>query len=256
MNKLLPSLLALACVTALAQGPNPDAPPVPTTPAAPVVTTTAPATPPGSVAAPPAQGQPRPFREIVKDAKEYPGLFPLWTKDEKVWIEIAPEQFNTPWYLQINRSRGMGEGFIHPFMARGYLVEFRKIGSLVQLVARNRRYVAQDGSPLARAIEQNFADSLLAAAPVVSQPHPEKKTVLVEVNALFLSDIPGAATQLETSFRVAYAFDPRNSSIVRPRATDDMVAFEVLAHYAIPKVPAPPVTPVPPAQRPKFPETL
>ena len=260
MNRLLLSTLALVSLTALAQTPPPEEPPTPspsTPPAAPLVTTSTPAAPPGAPGAAPAvQGQPRPFREIVKDAKELPGLFPLWTKDERVWIELTPEQFNTPWFLQINRSRGLGEGFIYPFMARSYLVEFRKIGNLVQLIAKNRRFIAPDASPLSRAIEQSFTDSLLAAAPVVSQPHPEKKSILVEVNALFLADIPGAATELETAFRVPYAFDGRNSSIDRPRATDDMAAFEVLAHYAIPKVPAPPVTPVPPAQRPKFPETL
>ena len=49
------------------------------------------ARPPAAVAAP---GTPRPFAEIIKDAKEQPGLFTLWTKDEKVWIEIKPDQFD------------------------------------------------------------------------------------------------------------------------------------------------------------------
>jgi Met-zincin/Domain of unknown function (DUF5117) len=258
MNRILISSLALVSLAVLAQAPTPDTPPPPAAPpAAPVVTTTTPASPPGAPAATaPAAGQPRPFREVVKDAKEFPGLFPVWTKDEKVWIEIKPEQFNTPWYLQINRSRGLGEGFIYPFMSRGYLVEFRKIGGLVQLIAKNRRFVAQDDTPLARAIEQSFTDSLLAAAPVASAAHPEKKSILIEANALLLADIPGAATELETAFRVPYAFDARNSSIPNVRATEDMVNFEISAHYSIPKLPAPPVTPVPPAQRPKFPETL
>ena len=264
MKRLLLSTLTLACLSAFAQTPPPE-PPTPTPPgpngpaappATPLVTTTAPASPPGAAAAAPAQGQPRPFRDVIKDAKELPGLFPIWTKDEKVWIEVKPDQFDTPWYLQINRSRGMGEGFIFPFMARGYLVEFHKVGPLVQLIAKNRRYVAKEGTPLARALEQSFTDSLLAAAPVASAPHPERTSILVEVNALLLADIPGAATDLETAFRIPYAFDGRNSSIAHVRASEDMANFEVSAHYAIPKVPAPPTTPVPPAQRPRFPETL
>ena len=39
-----------------------------------------------------AQGQPRPFADVIKDAKESAGLFPVWQKDEKVWFEIAPDQ--------------------------------------------------------------------------------------------------------------------------------------------------------------------
>ena len=32
----------------------------------------------------------------IKDANETPGLFRVWQKDDKVWIEIAPEQFDLP----------------------------------------------------------------------------------------------------------------------------------------------------------------
>ena len=49
-------------------------------------------------------GQPRPFADVIKDAKEIPGFFRVWQKDEKVWIEIAPEQFDVPFHFQMNRS--------------------------------------------------------------------------------------------------------------------------------------------------------
>ena len=34
----------------------------------------------------------KPFAEVIKDAKEQPGFFNLYSKDEKVWLEIKPEQ--------------------------------------------------------------------------------------------------------------------------------------------------------------------
>jgi hypothetical protein len=77
-----------------------------------------------------------------------------------------------PFYLSINRTRGLGEGFIYPFMMRGYLVEFRKVGGLVQMIAKNAQFAATEGTPLAKAARESFTDSLLAAAPVVSDPHP------------------------------------------------------------------------------------
>jgi len=35
-------------------------------------------------------GQQKPFAEVVKDAREQPGFFNLYSKEEKVWLEIKP----------------------------------------------------------------------------------------------------------------------------------------------------------------------
>ena len=101
------------------------------------------------------------------------------------------------------------------------VVAFRKIGNTVQLLAKNAKYTARAGTPEARAVAQAFSDSLLASAPVVSQPHPERKSVLVEANALLLADIPGTASVLERTYRQSYAFDARNSSLAKVRGTPD-----------------------------------
>ena len=99
------------------------------------------------------------------------------------------------------------------------IVVFRKVGAHVQLIARNVKYTAHAGTPEARAVADAFSDSLLATAPVVSQPHPERKSVLVDANALFFADLPGAAPRLEQAYRQSYAFDARNSSFRDVRST-------------------------------------
>ena len=228
---------------AAAQGPAPTpapqpAPPQPAPPATATQPTVAvPTTLPGTPQATPPIPQPRPFEAVIAGAKEMPGFFTLYEKDDKVWIEVKPEQFNQAYYLSINRTRGLGENFIYPFMVRGYVVEFRKIGSLVQLIAKNPRYRAKEGTPLALAAQQSFTDSLLGSTTVASQPHPESKSVLIEANQLFLADIPGTSSELEAIYKAPYAFDQRNSSFTKVRATDDMAGFEVSAHYAIPRIP-------------------
>jgi hypothetical protein len=175
---------------------------------------------------------------VIRDAKEIPGFFTLYEKEDRVWIELKPEQFDTPYYLSVNRTRGIGENYIAPFMMRGYLVEFRRIGSLVQMIAKNPRYTAREGTPLARAAQSSFTDSLLGAASVVSAPHPERKSVLIEANGLFITDLAGDSTTLEATYRVPYSFDQRNSSFTRVRATEDMATFAVSAHFALPKSPS------------------
>ncbi len=186
-------------------------------------------------------GQQKPFAEVIKDAKESPGFFNLYTKDEKVWVEIRPEQFDQPFFLQINRTTGIGDR--DPFrspMLRSYIVEFHRLGTLVQLIAKNSQFFAATGTPLERAVRESTSDSLLSAVPAASQAHPERKSILIDANALLLADIPGGSTALESAYHVAYGFDARNSSFTATNNTEDLTGFAVSAHYSIPKLPAPP----------------
>ena len=249
MVMVVSSALAFAatagcCMEAAAQ--TPAAPP-----ATPVV-----AAPPAGVAPPatvrPDPAAPKPFAEIIKDAKLTPGYFNIYQKDDKVWIEIRPEQLQSPFFFQINSTRGLGEGGQYPnWMLGSHIAEFVKHGNVMQLVARNHRFNAKPGTPISRAVKESFSDSLIGWGAVVSAPHPERKSVLVDANGLFLADIPGTSTRLETVFRLPYAYDVRNSAFVNVRATEDMAAFSVTAHYALAKLPSPPLVPSPvPTPRP------
>jgi len=245
--QLLPAVVLAAAVTAAfaqkpAQTPPPQTPPAPTAPQTQPATTSTvqlPTTLPGTPQSTPPVPSPRAFASVTKEAHELEGYFTLYEKDDRVLLELKPDQLNKPYYLSINRTGGLGENFIYPFMMRGYVVEFRKVGGLVQMIAKNTRYRAQEGSPLALAAQQSFADSLLGSAPVVSEPNPEDKAILVDANALFINDIAVTATELEAAYRAPYAFDQRNSSFAKVRSTADMATFAVSAHFAMPKLPVP-----------------
>ena len=203
---------------------------------------TPPATPPT------VPGSLRTFAEVSKDAKELPGLFPLWQKDDKVWIEIAPDQFDHAYFFSTNLDQGLGEsrflaGSMSSSLSRRFggpaIVMLHKVGGNMQLISRNVKYTAKPGTPEARAVADAFSDSLLATAAVLSQPHPERKSVLVEANALFFTDLAGAAPRLEQSYRQAYAFDARNSSFREVHSKPDFVSFNVTAHYTLARVVVP-----------------
>jgi hypothetical protein len=207
---------------------------------------TAAATPPAASAGsqPGGAAQPKPFTDVVKEAKEIPGFFTLYRKDEKVWLAIAQNQFDLPFSFSYNIPSSIGErGLYGSQMGDSHLVVFRKIGNQIQLVAKNTRFFAQAGTPQARFVAESFSDSLLASAAAASTPHPETKAVLVEVNSLLFADIPGYLTRLETVFRMPFALDPRNTSISRTDNTRDMTGVQVQAHFRVPKLPAPPLTP-------------
>jgi hypothetical protein len=127
-------------------------------------------------------------------------------------------------------------------MGREQIVVLRRVGNTVQMVARNQHARAPEGTPLARALAESYSDSLLAAAPLAAAPHPERKSLLVDALALLGGDLPGLQTALESAYRMPYALDRGNSTIERARTGEQGSTITMRAHFAVPKLPAPPVT--------------
>jgi hypothetical protein len=240
-------LLSLgAQALAFAQEPVPPTPPAPPAPPpstdVPVVATTPlqPAAAPAPAVAPPAAT--RPFAELVRGAKQHPGFFNLYQKEEKVWIELRPDQFDRPLFMSVNMPNGLGErGVYGSQMGFSRVVTFHRIGNLVQMIAKNTQFKAIGGTPEAKVVAQGFSDSLVAIAPVSSGPNPKNQSVLIDANILLFGDIPGFSTRLESAFRLPYAMDARNSSFTSVRSDETMTGFQVNAHYAVARIPAPPL---------------
>jgi len=183
------------------------------------------ATPPGGL---------RPFAEVIKDAKRTDGVIAIWQKDDKVWLELKPSDLNQPFFLSPKSKTGIGESFLYGglMMREDGIVEFRRVHNNLQLLARNTEFVAKADTPTGRAVEAAFSPSLLASTAVLSQPHPERKTILVEANALFVNDMLGTGMRLQRAYRQGYALDTRNSAITAVRNTPDLLVLEVMNHYA------------------------
>ena len=167
--------------------------------------------------APPAPSTPlKKFSDVIRDAKVTQGYFTIYQNEEKIWVEIKPEQLEQEFFFALSYTHGVGErGIYGGRMGGSHIAYFHKVGGQMQLLAKNYGFRAENNPAVARAVHEGFSDSLLASAPVASQPHPERKSVLVEANALLLTDVAGAATQLEAAFRLPYAMDIRNSSFTR-----------------------------------------
>ena len=215
-----------------------------------------------SAATPPAPGQPPAFATVIKDAKKIEGALTLWQKDDKVWIELMPGDFGKPMLFAPKIAQGIGESglfggtMIGPYgrYGRQQLVEFRRVYNQVQLLARNTEFRAPDGTPEGRAVQAGFSPSLLGSSAVASQPNPERKSVLIEANGLFLSDMLGIGISLQRTYRQGYAFDGRNSAITSVRGKPDQVVFDVSAHYATAGIAQP--VPGSPGPAPTIPNSL
>jgi hypothetical protein len=210
------------------------------------------ATPPKAGATPSAAEKPdpaalKPFKDVVKGAKEIKGFFTLHQKDEKVWIEIKPEQLDVPFFFSVNTPNSLGErGLYGSQMGDSHMAVFKRIGNNIQLIAKNTEFVAKPGTPQAQVVAQGFSDSLLSSAAVVSAPHGDSKAFLVDANALLFADIPGYSTNLEFAYRMPFTLDARNSSFTKVRADENLTGFLVSAHFAVPRLAARPLVPPPP----------
>jgi hypothetical protein len=200
-------------------------------------------------------GSPAPFASVIKDAKKIEGLLTLYQKDEKVWLELRPEDFDKPFFLSPKLATGIGEAMVYGgLMDDERVIEFRRVHNQVQMIALNTEYTAKAGTPEGRSVAASFSPSLLASTPVASAAQPERKSVLIDAGALFVNDMLGVGMRLQRSYRQGYAFDGRNSAITTLHATPESVSLQVLAHFAtasiaVPQPGTPPGAPVPTVPR-------
>lgn len=199
-------------------------------PAAPAQANAAPGTPPSG---------PPSFVSVIREARRIEGPLTFWQKDDKVWLELLPSQFGKPFLLSPKIKNGIGEAFVlgglmaFPVNGAGgqQVVEFVRVHNQVRLQARNTDIMVKPGTPEARAAEASYSHSLLAATPVVSQPHPDRKSVLVEANSIFLSDMLGVGMMLQRGLRQGYGLDRGNTVFTDIRGSDVSMEIEVQQHF-------------------------
>ncbi len=195
----------------------------------------------------------KPFADIVKDAQVIKGLFTLYRTEEKVFVEILPEQLDKMYLLNLTVDSGLGEGgFYAAAMAGEAPIVFHKQGKIIQLLFKNTRFFAKEGTPMQRAVARSFSDSILGSTKIESLPHPERKSILIDLGAILLTDVPLLSYDLEATFRIPYRFDQKNSAFGTLKAFPHNVEVETVAHYATERPPLPPLL-VPGALPPSLP---
>ena len=129
------------------------------------------------------------FSKVIEDSKSYQGYFTLYQKKENLYCEIQPSQLNKPFLLMASIARGIGTGYILSGMTMDeWLLEWKRVGDKVHLVRKNVRFRADKGSPIGEAVNLGYSDSVLFALKLESV-HPQKKSLLVNISPVFISDL-------------------------------------------------------------------
>lgn len=186
----------------------------------------------------------KPFDEVVKDMEVIKGLFTFYRKAEenRTLMEIQPDQIDKTFLFAATVDQSVGErGLYAAQMGGSFPFTFRKVGKNIQWIIRNPNFTAEQGSPAARATARSFPNGILASARVKSKPHPDRKSHLVDISDLLVSDLPSFAGVLKEVYKPSdYGFDRNNSSVAAVRAFPENVLVEVWLHYTSgnPKTPS------------------
>ena len=175
------------------------------------------------------------FAEIIKDMDVIKGVFTFYRRadENKVYLEITPEQFEKTFLFAGSIERSVGERGLYSSQMGGHFpFQFKLVGKNVQWIILNSTFTAASETPSERATRKSFGNSILASARILSQPHPERKSFLVNISDLVLSDIPGFATALSETYKPSsYRFDRANSSITSVKSYSENALLEVWLHF-------------------------
>jgi hypothetical protein len=159
-------------------------------------------------------GGPQPYDEFVKGAQVQTGLFPIISKDDKIYLAIAADQLDHPFIETSVPSSGLG-GFGpaqgEPYVAPARIIEFSKFGGKVVMYWPNTSFLSAANSPESVSVDASFPNSVIASESIVAAG--SDGTVVISADP-FLGDI----ADLDASFQ-AVIQDPSHGYRLDPTRT-------------------------------------
>ena len=148
------------------------------------------------------------FDEVVKETEKLEGIFTLYRQKEnnKIYLEIQPEQLNKNFLTTATLESGIGErGVYSGLPLQDFLFYFQRLDNNLQFVVRNVNFRTREGDPQSRSLQRSFSDSVLYNLPIKSI-HPQRKTILIDLGDLLLTDLAGIAASLDLSVSPEQAY--------------------------------------------------
>ena len=136
----------------------------------------------------------QPYVTFMRGADHQDGVIDLVRKDDKLYLDLRPDNFDKPYIILPSITSGVGGD---AFAGRVYdplVVIFKRVGNRVMWVTPNTRYVADKGTSAAASLAVSVADSVIQATTVLAED-PAKTHVVIEPT-FFLSDFEGIGADL------------------------------------------------------------
>ncbi|TMQ72008.1 MAG: zinc-dependent metalloprotease [Candidatus Eisenbacteria bacterium] len=173
------------------------------------------------------------WKKLTKDAEVKKGFFTLYQKHENLYAEIRPEQFDRPMLGIWSIARGIGRDYVLGGLSifNDRLLEFHRSGDHVLVIDENTRFVAPAGSPIEKAKDLSYGNSVLASLKIESV-QDSSQAVLVDLAPMLVSDIGDMAEFMRSTFNnKPVRFDPSRSAISSAKSFPENVEIEALLTY-------------------------
>ncbi len=177
-------------------------------------------------------GPEKPFNDVTKGYKAVEGLFTLYVNEEenKVLMEVLPEQLDKIFLCNVTLEAGDGLYFDSGAMLDNFPFILKRIGKRVQFIHKNVYYRTETGSSLESAVERGVSSSIVSSARIESRPHPERKSLLIDVSSLFLQDYAGVETALARR-KIDFRFDRGESYLGPVKSFALNTEIEAVLHF-------------------------
>ena len=143
-----------------------------------------------------------PYESFVKSATAQHGLFTVWHREGKVYLELTAAQLDHDYVQTIVPANGLGgRGLIwgNTDNLPAELVRFERAGNAVAIVWLNASFVSPTSAAGSQAIAHSFARSIVGLAPVVATD-PKTGDIVID-GAPFLDDQLNLKNALRASAR-------------------------------------------------------
>ncbi len=199
------------------------------------------------------------FATFVKGAKVIDGAFTMHLKDDHLYAEIQPFQFDRPYMFAAAVAKGAGMGGTTLIGDEAWVLYFKKAGEKVFLMRKNTRFRATPGTPAAKATETTYSDSVLMALPIRAM-NPFKGSVVVDFNQVFFTDfaetnlgsldssrttwgkVKGFKKNIELQVAATFTGNRRQGHFGDGPGRDDVIdnrGLSVVLHYSLIELPDP-----------------
>ena len=173
------------------------------------------------------------FEDVIEGFEKVEGLFTFHRDDDegKLYLEIQPEQLGQMYLCSITRQAGDGYYFDSGAMLWEYPFEFQRVGKKIELLDKNVYFRAGKDTAIHRAVARDLSDSLVGAAKIVSDPHPETGAVLVDPAAFFVQDVAAVGYIFREFVKAPYSFDKENSHFGEIKSFEANTEIDVVLRF-------------------------
>lgn len=115
---------------------------------------------------------PAPIAEFTKGLTPQNGLFTLWRKDGKIYVELSKSQLGADFIQTAEPASGLGGYGVAvglPYIAFARIMHFAQQDDKMVITWPNTSFVGDAGNGSASAVQKSFAPSVVAVAPIVAK---------------------------------------------------------------------------------------